>query len=454
MSLMEFDSLRVTLMGLGRFGGGAGAARWLAERGADVLVTDLEPAGKLTASIEKLRDLVDSGSVRLRLGEHNVSDFTDTDMVVANPAVPRPWENRFLRAAQAAGVKVTTEIGLLTQRLPDRSRVIAVTGSAGKSTTSAMIHHALAACGAPCVFGGNIGGSLLPMLGREITPATVVILELSSFMLHWLAGWSPGIAVVTNLADNHTDWHGSFDHYRASKQNILAAQQAGDTAILDESVSSWPVNAGVRRVVVPGPDQAGPLAIPGRHNRHNAAVAIAAAVATGSPGATRDRCLAALATFPGLPHRLQFVGAHAGVRCYNDSKSTTPEAALLAVAAFADEPNVGASKVHVIAGGYDKHSDLAPVARLAPALAGLYTIGATGPAIAKAAPAGPVVECGALDRAVETALSRAREGDVLLLSPACASWDQFENYEQRGSRFAELCRAHAPRSMTGAPTRA
>lgn len=454
MTAMEFDSVRVTLMGLGRFGGGAGAARWLAERGADVLATDLEPAERLGASIEKLRDLIDAGSVRLRLGGHNVSDFTDTDLVVANPAVPRPWDNRFLRAAQAAGVKVTTEIGLLTERLPDRAKVIGITGSAGKSTTSAMIHHALAACTVPCVFGGNIGGSLLPLLGRDIVPGTFVILELSSFMLHWLSGWSPGIAAVTNIADNHTDWHGTFEHYRASKQNILTAQHSGDTAILDESVASWPVSAGVRRVVIPAGDEAGPLSIPGRHNRHNAAVAIAALLATGAPGVTRDRCLAALATFPGLPHRLQFVGTTAGVRCYNDSKSTTPEAALLAVAAFADEPGVGASRVHLIAGGYDKHSDLGTVARLAPSLAGLYTIGATGPAIARAAAHANVIEAGTLDRAVELALSRARDGDVLLLSPACASWDQFENYEQRGTRFAELCRAHAPRSPAGDPAHA
>ncbi len=229
----SFEGLRVTVMGLGRFGGGVGVTRWLVERGASVLVTDMAPAEKLAEPLGDIDDLVRRGVVRTRLGEHNVSDFTDTDLVIANVAVPKPWENRFLRAAQAARVPVTTEIRLTIDRLPSRERTIAITGSAGKSTTSAMIHHALRTLGLPTAFGGNIGGSLLPEIERGgITRETRVVLELSSAMLHWLGDWSPRVAVFTNFSPNHLDWHGTLEHYRASKMRILRAQRPGDAAVL------------------------------------------------------------------------------------------------------------------------------------------------------------------------------------------------------------------------------
>ncbi len=454
--LINLEGMRVTVMGLGRFGGGASVTRWLTDQGASVLLTDIEPEEKLASSVARISDLVKSGRVQLRLNGHNVSDFTTCDLVVANPAVPKPWENRFLRAAWAAGIPVTTEIRLTVDRLPLRDRVIGVTGSAGKSTTSAMIHHILTACGFKSVFGGNIGGSLLGSCGA-ITNETNVVLEFSSAMMCWLGGlariapadlatahnkeeWSPRVAVVTNLSPNHLDWHGDLEHYRRSKQEILRSQQNGDVAVLPGGSESaeWKTQKGVERVVPRG-EIAG-LAIPGRHNRQNAMVAVEAALLA-EPGLDRDRAEAAVRDFKGLPHRLQLAAAlrrtDGVVRCFNDSKSTTPEACLLAVAAFEESGEAGAGRVHLIAGGYDKGSDLSAVGALAGRLAGLYTVGATGPNIAKAA-GGRAKECGTVERATRTALEAARGGDVILLSPACASWGQFENFERRGELFVSI----------------
>lgn len=442
---MNFQGKRVTVMGLGNFGGGGGVTQWLCAQGARVLVTDMNPADKLGPSLDALRPLIDAGQVTLRLGGHDHRDFVDTDALVANPAVPKPWHNEFVRAAIDAGVHVTTEINLTIERLPERRRVVAITGSAGKSTTSAMIHHILERAGLPVVFGGNIGGTLLPALSSgAIATSTRVVLELSSAMLHWLAGWSPHVAVATNLSPNHLDWHGNLDHYRLSKQNILRCQSAGDTAILGPTLRDWATREGVNRIVVGEHDLVDGLAIPGQHNQSNAALAVAAAVALEGAALSRDAACDAVRSFPGLPHRLQLVHAVGGIRFFNDSKCTTPEATLLAIRSMEPQPGVG--RVHLIAGGYDKGSDLAPIGKLALSLAGLYTIGKTGPAIdAHARDTGATATpCATLEGAMQAIRRAAKPGDVVLLSPACASWDQFTNYEKRGERFAALAKEWTP----------
>ena len=460
-------------MGLGRFGGGIGVVRWLAGQGAEVLVTDLEPADRLAGSLEQIRDLVDRGAVDLRLGGHEKRDFAACDLVVANPGVLRPWENEHLRAAAAAGVSITTEIRLLVERL-DRACTIGVTGTAGKSTTAAMIHHILCELGRPAHLGGNIGGSLLNDL-RRISSGDPVVLELSSFMLYWLgqgagdpgaAGWSPSLAVMTNLTDNHLDWHGTFERYAEAKRTICRYQEAahdhlvwaadGDHVRLagwaadgpaeacsiaprDPGADPWPIDGHLK------------LAVPGDHNRLNARLAVTAAtIALGAEhdpgGAIARRCAEALGSFRGLPHRLQLVGERDGLRFIDDSKSTTPRATCLAVGAF-DDP----SKVHLIAGGYDKGLDLSPIVELAPRLAGLYTIGATGRDLAEAvAGRAPTALCHTLEAAVEHATARGHRGEVLLLSPGCASWDQYDNYEQRGEAFCECVKKKGLRDCGGA----
>ncbi len=457
--MTDLAGKRVTVMGLGRFGGGIGVTRWLCSQGADVLVTDADPAAKLADSLAQIQPLIDSGQISLRLGEHNVSDFTTTDLVVANAAVPKPWENHFLRAATAAGIPITTEISLTIDALRARGvhRTVGITGSAGKSTTTAMIFHALTTSVAhhptsDIFMGGNIGGSLLADLDR-ITDRSIVILELSSAMLYWLEQtlapeWSPQVAVITNVSPNHIDWHGEFDHYAASKRHLIEHQRSGDTAILGEPLWQWRVATHAHAERIDAASFTAPLLLPGDHNRTNAAGALAACRAL-VPEADPAVLAQAIAAFPGLAHRLQLVAetkllSRTGdpVRFYNDSKSTTPESALKAIAALEGIPGFSRSKLHLIAGGYDKGSDLTPIAQLGPQLAGLYTIGVTGPSIARAArlsePRDKVFECDTLAVAFNTALKHLRPGDALLLSPGCASWGQYVNFEARGDEFVRL----------------
>lgn len=496
--MLDLSGKRVTVMGLGRFGGGVGVTRFLAQRGTDVLVTDLEPEDRLAESVAAIADLVRSGQVTLRLGGHNVSEFTSCDLVIANPAVAKPWDNRFLRSADAAGVPITTEIGLTCSMLSARARAgelrcIGITGSAGKSTTSAMIHHALSGIiqsPARVVLGGNIGGSLLNEI-EHLPRGSWVVLELSSFMLWWLSAPKTDgaasrdatrveptkaiefhravgsrrldkcialdgtassqthaaldlpncVALVTNISANHLDWHTEFDHYVASKQ-VLAHAVRGDQAaviLVDPSVRPW---RSVARARVIEPDLAswrGPLNLPGDHNRVNAIGALEACVAAIGES-HRERLAERIAAFTGLEHRLQRVGEHRCVVYFNDSKSTTPESALMALQAVGPTLQAGSRAVHLIAGGYDKKSDLSPLAQAAKGIACLYTIGDTGPALAKLARAAGahVTECGTLARAFDAASKAAKPGEAVLLSPACASWDQYVNFEARGEEFVRL----------------
>ena len=448
---------RVTIMGLGSFGGGVGLARYLAMQDARVTVTDLQSADKLSHSLEALDGL----PIRFVLGEHCDADFTDADVVFVNPAVP--LTSRYLELARRHGVALDSEINLFVRQC--RGRVIGITGSVGKSTTTSLLGSILRLHDARTLVGGNIGGSLLPHLD-EITPDTLVVLELSSFQLEHLAwqSYSPPLAMVLNLTPNHLDRHGSMAAYQAAKEGILAYQTSADTAILnwdDVTVRQMArrtpgrklyysmeeaLEEGVYRqddvVIYAAAGQrtvlchAADVVLQGQHNLGNAAAAAAAAAILGIPPATMAQ---GLRQFQGLPHRLERLSDKQGVRYYNDSKATTPASTLRALDAF-ERPVV------LLAGGYDKGTPFDELARAAYyKTKATIVYGATAAQLAQAmAEAGAaasqsegaqVIQCADLEGALTQAAALTAPGDVVLLSPACASYDQFPHYEARGDFF-------------------
>jgi len=447
----DWRGRRVTVMGLGLFGGGVAVARYFAARGARVTVTDLKDAEALAPSVAALAGL----PITFRLGAHEPDDFTQTDLVVVSPAVPKT--SRFLRLAAEAGVAVTCEMNLFLEAC--RAPIVGITGSNGKSTTTSLLG-AMLGRARPTRVGGNIGKSLLEE-AEEIRPDEVVVLELSSFQLEDAAplGLSPHVAVVTCISENHLDRHGTMAAYVDAKKNILRFQSPDDWAVLnadDPEVCTWVAEARgrVARYSVLGPvdtgafadgttlvfrlgageeerlDLADRLTLRGRHNLSNV---LAAATAARLLGAPLDAIADAAATFHPLAHRLEPVGRLGGILFINDSKATTPLAARLAIEAFT-EPVV------LIAGGYDKHADPAPMVEAIRTRAkAAVLLGATADALARAIgdAAVPVERASDLDDAVRRAVRLAAPGDVVLLSPGHASWDMFDNYEQRGDCFRQ-----------------
>jgi UDP-N-acetylmuramoylalanine--D-glutamate ligase len=445
---------RVLVMGLGRFGGGVDVALFAAQAGARVAVTDAASEETLADSVDRLRHTEEIG---LKLGGHDPDDFASADIVVVNPAVRD--DNPFLEIAREHQAVLTSQVELFFQMCP--APIVGITGANGKSTTTMLtaylLEQALSRAGdsedTRVWLSGNIGHR--PLLGTlaEIRPRDVVVLELSSFQLEQLGriGKAPKVALLTNLTPNHLDRHGTFENYCAAKENIFRHQNL-DASNPAASIfnAEDPIAAGwfekycsqSGRVCVKYSADDVPenvrevFLLPGRANLSNLAGAMAI---TRQFGIQEGAIVRALPDAKGLPHRLECVATIDGVRWYNDSIATTPQSVMVALEAFT-EPKI------LIAGGYDKQLSFDELGtRIAAQAKAVVLIGQTAVKMADAIRAGasksdvpPISFARSLDEAVHMADQLALPGDVVLLSPACASYDMFDNFQQRGLQFAEL----------------
>jgi len=472
-----FAGKTVLVMGLGRFGGGVDATKFVASAGAKVIVTDLLTKQKLNDSISQLDEFPD---IEFHLGSHDPADFLQADIIVANPAVLP--NNKFLELARQHNKVVTSQIGIFFEFCP--ARIIGITGSNGKSTTAALTAHLLRGTKYEIRntkyenvwLSGNIGNEPLLTTIDQIGPNDLVVLELSSFQLEQLAQIqkAPTVSLLTNLTPNHLDRYRTFADYCAAKENIFKFQylDRDNPAVSifnaeDEIAARWfeKYRKDAGRICVKfsaddvGEDIRRIFSLPGRANLSNLAAAVTVAKHF---GADDEQIRNALPTFKALPHRLEFIQEIRGVRWYNDSKATTPQSAIAALDAF-NQPII------LIAGGYDKHLAFAEFGqKIAQKAKAAILIGQTAPKIANAiknaqkylAPqfiAGltnnqsrntrreirntKVEIVNSLPEAVHLANRLAESGDVVLLSPACASYDMFDNFEHRGREFTRLVQA-------------
>ena len=366
-------------------------------------------------------------------------DLAGFAAIIVSPGVPLN-RHPIAAAGAAAGVPVIGDIELFAQarsRLPAH-KVVGITGTNGKSTTTALIHHLVEVAGVPALLGGNIG---LPILGQApLAAGGVYVLELSSYQIDLTFSLDCDVAVLLNITPDHLDRYDGFAGYAASKARLFALQSAGHVAVIaDEDAPSRAIADGVTsRLVRVAASQAGDQsawpALQGPHNAQNAAVAIAVARALGLSEAAIAE---GLRTYPGLPHRMERVATRAGVLFVNDSKATNATSVAPALAAY--------PAVHWILGGRAKTDELDACAPYYDHVRAAYTIGDAGPMFADILRAAgkPVVESGTLDAAVRAAAAAAAAGEVVLLSPACASFDQFADYEARGEAFRTAVEALA-----------
>jgi UDP-N-acetylmuramoylalanine--D-glutamate ligase len=448
--MTDLENKRALVVGLGR--SGEGAARFLVARGAVVAATDARPAEALGEVTERLRRL----GVKIWAGGHETSWFLEHDLIVTSPGVP--WDLEALVEARRRGIDVIGEVELASWFL--RGRVIGVTGANGKTTTTALIGHLLREAGMAVQVGGNIGLPYPPAIDlvATSTPGTWNVLEVSSFQLESIRSFRAHIAVVLNVTPDHLDRHRTFEAYALAKGRILLNQQPADFAVLNaddpvcveyrkrargrviwfsrtrELECGASVREGAIAVRKNGSQavlaDAAAIPIRGAHNLENTLAAATAAWLAGAPAEAIGR---GVATFRAVEHRLEFVRRVRGVDYYNDSKATNVDAAQKALESFD-------GNLWVILGGKDKGSDYTVLGDLLRRKArAVLLIGAAAEKIAAdVGDAAPLLRAGTLEQAVAAAHERAREGDTVLLAPACASFDQFENYEHRGRVFKDL----------------
>ena len=424
---------RFAVLGLAR--SGAATVRALAASGAKVVAWDSD-AAKREAILPR-----EAGEELITLADPETIDLTGFDGLIVSPGVPI---NRHPVAAKAraANVPIIGDIELFAQArasLPPH-KVVGITGTNGKSTTTALIHHILDTAGLPARLGGNIGK---PILGEEPLPAGgVYVLELSSYQIDLTVSLDCEVAILLNVTPDHLDRYDGFEAYAASKARLFAMQSPDHAAIIGiGDIASGQIARGLSArgehltKIAPGVcmDQSRWPSLQGPHNAQNALAAIAACQALGVGEAAIDR---GLESFKGLAHRMELVRTRGGVAFVNDSKATNPESVAPALAAF--------PRIHWILGGKAKTEDLDACAPYFGHIARAYTIGEAGPRFAALLkPHMPVEESGVLAAAVTSAAAQAQPGDTVLLSPACASFDQFRDFEDRGDRFRAAVEALA-----------
>jgi UDP-N-acetylmuramoylalanine--D-glutamate ligase len=458
---IELAGKRLLVVGLARTG--VATALFCAARGARVTATEERPESHIVETAAKLR----AAGVMLELGGHGEQTFIEQDLIVPSPGVPP--ELPALAAARAAGVPIWSEIELAWRFL--RGRLICVTGSNGKTTTTSLIGHILETAGVPVQVAGNIGTPLISRVDVSSDSGFTVV-EASSFQLESIVSFRPDVAVLLNLTPDHLDRHGSIEAYGRAKARIFENQTEQDFAVInadDDAVALYaPVRpavawfsrkkrvesgcfvrddvivfrrAGTETVLLRRRD----IGLRGDHNVENVLAAVTAARLV---GVEPEAIVEGVRGFAGVEHRIEFVATVRGVEYFNDSKATNVDATLKALDAFS-------GNVLVILGGKDKGCDYAILREaLTRHVHSVLLIGSAAEKIeSQIAGTVPVEHAGTMARAVEIASERAKPGDTVLLSPACASFDQFDNFEHRGRIFKQLVRELAQKSAAGETAR-